>query len=497
MTVVVDDSDRRPIPRWRSFLSATSFGELLPLIARDPESMPKWTGEEQLVAWKHNQTFSVAADLVGAAYTSGRQDIGQDAAEFLLRGGDEFPLAKHIARRHLGYADPDVGTSPPSDLNSDISRSRSRLRINPYNPVLWSNLALLFTVAGQSEKAERAMLTALKLSPENRFILRSASRFFLHHGDIDRAHAILANATSVRSDPWVLASEIAVADVRGRPSRFIKLAQRVIDAKSHEPFHLSEACSALATIEAMSGNRRKAKKLSAAAMTDPAENSIAQAAWLYRNFEIATTDAPSSRQIQSSEANAWYARNEGHWERALGEAKKWLTEQPFSSRPAIFGCYVAASALEDHQEAVRIATQAINSNRNDPGLINNLAFSLASLGDVAEASNWIERGNRCATTPRHRICLTATAGLTAFRSGFPEVGRKLYRQAIRMAKLEKIDELAATAAVYCALEEVRLGTAFALPAKHEAMDATSKSISEPYRALFLAKLDQAVMQVID
>jgi len=498
VTVINDDSNRRPIPRWRSFLSAANFGELLSLKSRDPASVPKWDGDEQREAWRRNPTFSVAADLVSAAYTSGRKDIGHDAAEFLLISDDDFPLIKHIARKHLGRANADDASSPqnlspqPTEnyISSEIRRSRSLLRTHPINPVLWSNLALLFTVAGEPQKAERAMLTALKLSPTNRFILRSAARFFLHHGDADRAHAVLVNAASIRSDPWLLASEIAIADVRGRSSRFIKLARRMVDAKIHEPFHVSEVCSALATIEAVAGDRRKAKKLSSSAMADPAENSIAQAAWLFRQFDIAQSDAPSRRQIVSNEANAWNARTVGDWDRALSESKKWLAEQPFSSRPANFSCYVAATATEDYDDAVRIALQAWQSNRDDAVLINNLAFSYANLGEVEKAKEWIEKGNRCANTSQNKICLIATSGLTAFRAGYPELGRRLYRNAIKMAKSEQRDDLTFVATIYSAVEELRIGSAFAAPAKREALESANRML-EPYRALFIRKIELA------
>ena len=55
-----------------------------------------------------------------------------------------------------------------------------------FNPIVWVELARLYIMHDQVEKAERALLTALHLAPDNRFVLRSATRFFIHTDQFEK-----------------------------------------------------------------------------------------------------------------------------------------------------------------------------------------------------------------------------------------------------------------------------------------------------------------------
>jgi len=382
------------------------------------------------------------------------------------------------------------GDAPLQGIGKAIHECRKRLSEYSINPVLWTNLALLFTTIGQERKAERAMQVALSLAPENRFVVRAASRLFLHHGDPERAHSVLLRTAALRTDPWILAGEVAIADVRERSSQLLKRARTLVESQNWSPFHLSELTGALATMEASNGAIKKAKRLCALSLANPSENAVAQAAWLSRQAGINIQVSTAVKGRQSSEANAWQARADGKWTDALAAANRWQEEQPFSSRPAIFGGYVASTALEDFPEAVRILRQGLLSNRDDATLYNNLAFALAKQGDVEGAREALGQGLTVKATPQQEICLTATRGLVEFRLGRPEQGRALYQRAINMANSDTLRQLRYVATIYHAIEELRIGSRVALTRQKEGLDAAAK-LPEELRAIFVEKLRRA------
>lgn len=497
-----DDPDRQVIPRWRSFASATAFGEVTSL---DRWSTSKFGAEvlqPTLEDWRREPGLSVAADMVSAAFSVGRPHEAREAADFILAHEHAPLLAREMALRCIASADtgPSVAFhemySVPTfpKLRGAVRATRARLAEFPINPILWTNLALSYTILGQQGPALRAMRVALGLAPDNRFVVRAACRLFLHSGDLDQAHSILLGTSAVQSDPWVLAGEIAVAAIRKCTSRFAKKARRMVEVESHAPFHLSELAGTLATMEASDGNRKKAKKLCAYSLIDPAENAIAQAAWLSRNMGEYIGSPPDTANIKSSEANAWSASAVGDWKRAFDEAMQWYNEQPFSSRPAIFGATVASTALEDYSAAEQLGKQALSSNPADASLFNNLAFAQAQQGKFDEARSNLEIGGTLKSTPRQKICLMATDGLVEFRSGRIAQGRMLYKLAAKLAHAQNCDDLCAIAKVYLAIEETRNRTLEAPAQMAEALKAAA-TLREPYRKLFTDKIQRA--QVAD
>jgi tetratricopeptide (TPR) repeat protein len=312
----------------------------------------------------------------------------------------------------------------------------------------------------------------------------------VHQGDLDQAHSVLLRTASLQVDPWILAGEVAVAAVREKSSRFIKTARNMVESRKHSAFHLSELTGALATIEARDGGLRKAKRLCALSLTDPSENAVAQAAWLSRKGAGTESESTTSQRMQSSEANAWCASLQGDWVSALREAKRWQEEQPFSSRPATFGGYIASTALEDFGEAETILRVGLRGNHDEAVLYNNLAFTLAKQGKIAEAKQLVEQGLRLKLHDIERLCLTATQGLVAFRSGEPERGRQLYCLAIAMAARSSLDEVAQIATIYHAIEELRIDSPIASARRRDALGAVEK-LSATLRPVFAEKLRKA------
>lgn len=472
MAGISEDRERQVVPRWRNFHSSVHRGELAPLQLATRQAPSESAINSLLEDWNHDHSTSVAADLVSSAFTLGLEKSAVEAAEFILSNPSVSSSARRIAAQYLHKGNPPpnpalpltLATSPlpdeeesahfaPRVLRVEIQRTRSQLVAYPRNPILWSHLSRLYTTVNSQDKATRAMRSALTLARTNRYILRSASRMYLHQGENEHAHRLLASAESLKSDPWILAAEIATAASNHKTSRLIKVGHKMLERGTHSPFHLSELASALGTLEAQSGNVRASRKLIRVSLADPSENAIAQAAWLIRNGGIAL-DANLSG---SYEASAWSASQSGEWDTALQQAGDWQDDQPFSSRPAAFGSHLA-SVLEQHRRAIQFAQWGLLSSPEDFTLLNNLAFSLLLEGNTSQAAHLLQSPTLRPKNSAQHVVLQATTGLFYFRMGNPEMGRRSYSNALSTAALNKLELLRIVAQAYWAFEELRTGS---------------------------------------
>ena len=320
-------------------------------------------------------------------------------------------------------------------------------------------MARLYEILGLPERAERAIRLALALAPNNRFVLRAASRLYVHQDDLDRAHDILRRTKVVRHDPWVLAAEIAVASAAGHTSRHVREAQRILKGQRFSPHDLAELYSAFGTLELEAGRSKQAKRSLLLSLDDPTDNALAQALWASKRLPAFHVD---HRHLQTTlrpfEARTLEAYGLGEWRRVLQESWKWLYDQPFSSRPAIFGSFAASVGLEDYEQSERIARVGLSANPNNFMLLNNLAFALAhgpNMGDAKDKFDGIETSR---LSDQDRVVWLATKGFLQFRSGSPDAGRSHYRAAIDLAKQIKDDRRRAMALSFLAFEETRAAT---------------------------------------
>jgi tetratricopeptide (TPR) repeat protein len=501
MLELPQDSNRQVIPRWRSFVHSLEFGELKPLNNQESNIFPFTSLSDSIDDWHHTQSLSVACDVLSTAFTIGHAHSLNEIAEFIISKPESSPHARSLAIKcregNQNLTSEEFIRQYDCDsfeqLNSFIHNARHRLQQLPHNPVLWTNLALAHTTLGNTAKAEQAIITALGLAPDNRFVVRAGCRFFLHSGDIDRAISILRRTNNLRHDPWILASEIATSDVRRKSSSLIQHARRMVDKRNFSKFHLSELTSTLATLEAGAGRTKKARNFCEFSLLEPSENSIAQAAWLSRNTYIRLPSI-SSDIDKSYEAKTWTATKNEDWDLAVKNAISWQDEQPFSSRPAMHGGMIANAMLDDYVLAENILRKAEYSNRGDAQLGNNLAFALAKQNKIEEAIQAINRINPSTLNGRLEVCIKATEGLIKFRSGDHESGRDLYRNAINTADNYHFADLIAIAKSYLAIEEMQCNSPTHTNAFQEAMTEI-ESLPEPFKSLHKKRLDSTYQKL--
>ena len=424
--------DRKVIPRWRPFHTTVNLGEMDSV--RSPTK--RAPGEDFLYSklqdWRAQRTAIHASDLVGSAIILGRVNEVEDAAEYLAQeesGSSRW--AKELASIALssGQQDDVKLTIPPriraSDLWAQVGKLRSLLRSEPRDAVLWVDMARAYSALGMSSKAEKCMAVGVGLAPDNRFVLRSASRFWIHLGKLDKAHDIIVRSERTKSDPWLLSAEIATGGAAGRSSRFLRSARRILVAREVAPAHLSELASAVATVELGTGMSKRVRRLFDLSLEEPTENSIAQAEWVSRKESGLAFDTKLVQRPDVYEAAAWTSFKEGKWKDAADKCRLWHFDQPFSSRPGIFGSYISATALEDYGLSKDFAEAGLLGNPGDLTLRNNLAFALINLGCTDEAERELERIHEGAGATEDRIVVKATRGLLEFRTGQLELGRKI------------------------------------------------------------------------
>jgi len=449
------NSSRRLVPRWRS-LSATLRSQELALPLRGGhEAYDNGDFVAKLERWRLSPGLVTAAELLEASIVEGRESEAVSAARRLVTiDQDAAPLIRQQAAALL------VRTGNAQDVPSDVivreshaAQPRYYTRINPRDPLAWVELSLHQTISGHPEAALRSMKVALSLAPENRHVLRSAARLFLHTGDPERAHDLIARAAPTGGDPWLIASEIALAQVADCRSRFIKSGMQILKGGSHSARQLTELAAAVGTEELLSGNRRRARKDFVQSLIDPTGNALAQTEWATPEFgHDFVPVARLKSTLEPAEAQAFHLYRTGHFRYVADVCWSWASADPFSIRPYEFGA-ATAGFIEQYHKAVRLAERGLELRPDAPELLNSAAYALASLGRVEEASKMLDRLGS-PDDDRLKCWAAANRGLVAFRAGNEELGKAFYRQSIEGYAKAGFAELSARARIYLAREAV-------------------------------------------
>ena len=335
-----------------------------------------------------------------------------------------------------------------------IHQLRKLLAENPNRPFCWSELARHFLVVAEQDKAIQCMQAALQLAKHNRYLCRAATRMFVHVKDTDRALSILRSEPALKSDPWLLAAEIATSSTTNKQSHFLDVARRLIASNQFKENQLSELAAAVGTVELVHGATKRAKALFNKSLIAPTENSLAQAQWAVERdikfiIPLAAWQTPASH-----EANTFASRQAHNWRKALQACAAWLADEPFSLRPALMGSYLGFRP-EYQAMAEQFATAGLSSNSTNILLLNNRAVARAYQGKIKEAYTDVQTAleHKSARDDAH---LLATLGLIAFRSGMPVLGREYYEQSIAWFSQSKDQASVASALLYLLREEIQI-----------------------------------------
>lgn len=461
MSIIYKDDNRQAVPRCLSYEAACSLRLLRANKRIEEVHRSEVKDSDAMREWIENHRLATAVDVVAEALII--RDFGSSeaiaAAKFIL---DEAPswswLVKELAAHFLKT--PGAKWSEPSDVadiytvRRDIVRLKKSVRNYVMNPIAWCNLSVDYAAVGQDKKAEMAMNVAMSLGGKNRFVLRSASRCFMHLGEPDRGVAILNKSGLCGTDPWLASAEIAISESWGLKSKCIGKAKDLIRNDNLTPFSRSELGVGLGTLEIKSGSVGQGKKIMRRALKEPTENALAQAEWVGSFHKVDFDDMVKLRsEVPASyEAIAVSSYFRKEFKESLKAAEKWGRFQFLSSGPIIHSMFVASSVLGDDLGAIRIFEEALPAQKDDALAMNNYAFALARIGRTGEAADTLQQCMNKAS-PEVTLAIGATMGLICFREGNIKEGRRLYEEAVGGLEQLEYYRSAAIAKYFWAVEE--------------------------------------------
>jgi len=439
------DPARQIIPRWR-FLSDR---HVLPESAGDPRRPnrarldPSYL-EQKVRDWEEQRSLGIAADLFGEAMVTGEQDKALEVAKFILAEKEGvLPRVADRAQQFLASRAPRDSDEtqrslllPPdakSAARATVRRSRQRISRDARNMEAWLDLSRAYAVLGQGPLSERAMARALMVAPDHRLSLRAAARLYVHVHQPERALALVSKHPRTRTDPWLLATELALNSMLGRTSKLMRQARDLVESEHFAPSQLTELNGALSTVNFTSGSLRHARVHMRESLISPNDNAVAQARWVANQIGGVDVEAAARATANSYEARCWLSLQNAAWSSALSEAHAWLLDEPFSSRPAIQSSFIAISLMEEHALAAACARVGLVADPRNGTLLNNLTVALAYLGELQEAFQHYKEIPAEFSDDHPEFVHVATGALLRFRSGDITQGRELYQHAAEMA----------------------------------------------------------------
>lgn len=476
MTANGRDEARKLLPRWRPWRVALDLRELAPLTTTATPAAFARSLESARLEWLKRPTLSRAGELMTAQVSSGF-DAGEDtrtALEFVLASDTATTAARDLATSIMFNS-----TDPDSEWHGDVDQPgvgilRQRTRRHPRNTYNWLDLGRAHFAAGHNEAALRCVITSLSLSPHDRYVLRSATRFFVQIGDENTARRHLGTNLAGSGDPWLMSAALNLAGVR-QPS--LRIVKALLESGSLPPWHLSELGATVASLEHENGSERLARRFMRNALEDPNENVLAHAYWApWAQPLVEERSGPPDPRTLPYEALARKAASHFDWAEAMQYAVSWQSDEPFGALSAAVGsCYaVEAGAFA---VAEKMASVGLVANPDDITLLNNRAFARASQWDLEGAAEDLRLIDFKAGEPDSVGCAYATAGFIAFRDGDPITGRLLYERAISIFNRRRSTGHAARAAINLAKEERRLGAVQAIAALARAESLVRQSRS--------------------
>lgn len=463
-----DDQRRFVLPRWRTFKATVKSGELSTAAfeatpnSADDESTVLRELARALYFWRETHSPETAEDLIFASLVSdtSNEDI-KAAAEFLLGRDSTLLGTQALSKKILGISKPKQQTE--QEAHAWLRRKKRQLITNPRDSILCIEIARIHTILGQENSAEKYVYRALKLSPRNRYVARSAIRFYSHWNMNEIAIKYAERELSSTRDPWLLAANIALHSSADKTISNMRSVIRFAENERSFGFDYSELASALGTALLIEGNHKRARKLFKKSLVNPTENAVAQAEWARRQDRAVVVPDAAVRRPDTFEANAWWRYMNADFEGSLESALKWIDSEPFSAGGYIHGSFLLSGVLRRPSEAIKFAEPGLTANPGEPSILNNMAIAYADTGNLDKAADCIERARSASAFPGTGVSLLATEGLIQFRHGNLDAGFELYGEAIDVAAQKGMRVQIVRAKIHLALEVSRFSLTLAAP----------------------------------
>lgn len=431
---------RRLIPKWRKARFSLSQPDMLGLVKPAKQVEVLQTSEEAVTvalwAWERSKSVGDLADLLAFGLDVQQHPRLVPAARVALASSDTSAAMKLVAKEILESGASESLIWRESQAAQSVRGLRALLRNSPNDVIALVDLAQHHLAIGKQRAAHRALATAYQLSPDSVHVIRAFTRFWIHVGMPDKAHALIKRAPRTPTDPWLMAAEIATAQVAEAQSVQVRKAQRALSAKSFNSRDITELAGAVGGAELERGNFKDARKLFRLALEYPTDNVLAQAI-TNQQFLGIEIDAALIRKAPNGvfEGRALQALLRTDFEQVGELTKCWAEEETFSSRPRLLQSFVHG-AMGHYEDALEAADLGILTDPNDLSLRGNRAYALALLRrfPAAEAELAIIEARR---DPNDKALSLATRGAVQLLSGNHKVGTDLYEEALTEFERQK------------------------------------------------------------
>lgn len=427
-----DDDRRTVVPRWRSLVDTPRY-ELsgASLKKQTPRRSYKHLMDAVIAEWESTPNTISALEVLDMVSLLGPDPRAENALQHLERNIGEL-RPQMVARIRKRVLQPSFIQEQP-EIRSEIRRLKSQLRDQPLNSLGRVEISRLYAMAGQVQAASKHMEIALKISPNDRYILRSACRLFVHNDEPSKGMYFIQKSDAVKVDPWIMAAEVACADIVGRAPKWGIRELKAIAGTNRLSIHFSELASALGAMEEENGSHKVARKLIKRSLDQPTENALAQAAWMSTKAKREYVSLSDPYNEKAYEAGLIQAVHVKDYERADRFAWAWLNDEPFSSSPAVNGSYIASVFTRSYSRALAFAERGLLSNPDDHTLKNNQVYALIMLGRIEEAEKLLPSPGNKPDENRDVLYNIALHGLFHFKMGHISKGRQYYSKAADIA----------------------------------------------------------------
>jgi hypothetical protein len=250
----------------------------------------------------------------------------------------------------------------------------------------------------------------------------------------------------------VQAAEVVVANICKRTPRWGVKTGAVLLRTEPKLVQYSELAGGLATLELHAeASLKHVRKLMRISLRAPTENALAQAIWARRQVALDFNVNEYLTKIPNAyEASARAAFETEDYQGSSEECWRWLEDETFSARAALFGGFVSFCLLGQYDDALAFAEIGLRANPNEPMLWNNKILALAYLGRAEQASAALPHLEAFQSDRKLQPFVFAARGLVAFRLGNFAGGRQWYLRTLETCREAHNESLAANASIYLA-----------------------------------------------